>query len=339
MNSTEVVLGIDVGNNDTKGSYVSIPSGYAVQKHQGMALNNEYMIYNGKYYVSVNDRFPYVKDKTVDEHMYILTLMAIVKDIEAMFADLSPEERKRRIAQIKTVHLGIGLPPTHMSMLSQSYLNYYRIMSNNGANGPVKITYNGNKYEFNFGKLRAYPQNYAAIATYQMPDNSLLKKYDTYRMVDIGGYTVDVVSMIPNIGAAGSKPDPKDSFSLELGINKFIESMIPIIDRETGLTLQRMVIVDILMGRPTALDDTVKTMVLDYAEDWTNDMLNTIANEGVNFKAYPTLFMGGGSMLLMPYIKKSSVLGLTEMLPGTKRNANAYRKLLSLEIERSAKGV
>lgn len=336
MNSSEIVLGIDVGNNDTKGSYISIPSGFAVQKRQGMALNNEYMIYNGKYYVSVNDRFPYVKDKTVDDHMYVLTLIGIVKDMEAMFTDLSPDERRHRIADIKTVHLGVGLPPTHMSMLSQSYVDYYRIMS---GNKPIQITYNGNDYEFDFGKIKAYPQNYAAIATYQMPEDSLLKKYDTYRMVDIGGYTVDVVSMVPNTEGTGSKPDPKDSFSLELGINKFIESMIPIIDRETGLTLQRMVIVDILMGRPTALDDSVKSMVLDYAEDWTNDMLNTVANEGVNFKAYPTLFMGGGSMLLMPYIKKSPVLGLTEMLPGTKRNANAYRKLLTLEIERERGGM
>ena len=75
-------LGIDVGNYDTKSQHTTTPSGYDGPTPEKPLLAEEYLCYNGQYYVSTTTRFAYEKDKTRNERALILTLFAIANEIE-----------------------------------------------------------------------------------------------------------------------------------------------------------------------------------------------------------------------------------------------------------------
>lgn len=333
MNKSEIAIGVDVGNNDTKGSSSTIPTGFDISRFKpSMVADEDFIKYGDNYYsFATTDRFPYTKDKTVDDAMFILTLMTIAKEIITKCDngfELSTEELQEKVSKIKTVHLGIGLPPTHMGKFKDAYVNYYREKGKDG----VKFTYRDVNFDFKFGEIRAYVQNFATIMTYMPPEDSVLRQFETYRVIDIGGYTVDKIDIV------NKKPDVSNSYSRELGVNRFIEMAIPAIDKETGNTLSKDTIEAVLTNKATTLDEETKEYVKRLAEEWAENIVKNIKS-GEDLKAFPTIFMGGGSMLFHDYLIKCPELGTTEFLTGTHRNAEAYRKLITAEVRKKEEAV
>ena len=74
------IAGIDVGNYDTKTQNTSIPSGYTGPLTE-KPIGDEYLKFNGKYYVPSFERFAYEKDKTRTERCIILSLFALANEI------------------------------------------------------------------------------------------------------------------------------------------------------------------------------------------------------------------------------------------------------------------
>ena len=76
----QMTIGVDVGNFDTKSKNTSTVSGYTVYESEQL-LANKVLEYDGKYYVeSIDNRLPFVEDKTAKDQCLILTLIAIAKE-------------------------------------------------------------------------------------------------------------------------------------------------------------------------------------------------------------------------------------------------------------------
>lgn len=338
-------IGVDVGNYDTKTSNTTTPSGFTAYSEKPF-LTDDVIIFNGIYYTpNLTERFSYVKDKTVDQNCFILTLFAIAKEILVIV-----KERKclngiqAELSEIGTINLGVGLPPTHLQKLSKPLQNYYKEKFGNG----ITFFYKEYQFRLKLDKCIVYPQDFAAIlAQYQRnkkkeslnvcdSTSSIINYFKGYYAVDIGGYTVDVIPIHKKRKerdvAENIYPDVSKCASRELGVLRMYDQMIPKIEMETGIAIEPDNIEAILKKEPTILSENVINMVNTLAESWFNGIINQLRQAGLEFNQTPVVFIGGGALLFKKYIKKCPMLIKYEIIPGSRANADAYKYLMDCTI-------
>ena len=322
-------IGIDVGNYDTKSALTTTPSGLGSYSAPPFGAD-EVLEYNGVYYVPDIARFAYVKDKTKDENAFILTLFGIAKEIIARVSrgGRSKEEIQSEIDKIAYINLGVGLPPTHMSKQTNSLNEYYHTRFHYGEGRGIEFKFNNYSFNIALNALRIWPQDAAAVMTYRpRNENFISNKHKTYYAIDIGGYTVDVVPMI------NGKLDVKRCDSKELGILKLFDEITITVEREYGISLNAERIDSVLRGEESILSPEIIDVITSSAAHWLDSILNQLRQNGLEFAAYPVIFIGGGAQLLKPYIKKNPLLTMYAFIPSPRANAEGYQKLIELELK------
>ena len=324
MKKNVVNIGVDVGNYDTKTPCTSTPSGFVSYRKLPYGVN-DYIQYDGNFYIPDTNRFPYVYDKTQDTNCFILSLMAIGKElIEIVKNRNCPEGIQAELDKIDVINLGVGLPPIHYAQLAEKTLNYYQ--SHFGEEIQFKCqNYN---IKFKLGLLRVYPQDYAAVCTYQPKnEDSIVKKYKSYYALDLGGYTLDIVFIVdgaPNMRQCDSKP---------LGILSMYEEITRDVQLEYGIRVPHEVIENVLRKEETILESNVIEMINQKADDFFERIINELRQFGLEFESYPVIFVGGGALLFKSRIKECGVFKCYEFIPGTNANAKGYKKLIGLEYK------
>ena len=96
--SETMIMGIDHGYYAIKTRHFSFPAGVTAYTHEPYTLKNTLQI-GGKYYVCGTGRQPILRDKTVNDNYYILTLAAIAMEL-----------RYRGLPAESSVTLAAGLP-------------------------------------------------------------------------------------------------------------------------------------------------------------------------------------------------------------------------------------
>ena len=319
-----VNIGVDVGNHDTKTSNTSTPSGFNEFSKIPFGTD-EYIKFKDIYYVPNITRFPYVKDKTINENCFILTLFGIAKEIVASLnksQKLSREEIQNQIDKIRYVNIGVGLPPTHCATLSGKMKNYYHSRFDDG----ITFEYNGYVFQLKLNICEVFPQDFSAVITYNPKnEDSILKKFKRYYAIDIGGYTVDVVPIV------NGNPDVSKCASKELGVLKMYDSIIPRVEMETGTTLSAADIEAVLKKENTILDEKEIELIHECAEDWLENIINQLKQSGLEFATTPVVFMGGGAQLFKKYIRNNKLIKKYEFIPGARSNADGFKKLITLK--------
>lgn len=77
----KVRIAVDHGNRNMKTCSRVFTTGLTIQDKKP-ARGEKFLFYEGKYYVLSENRIPYQRDKTHDDRFFILTLFAIVKELE-----------------------------------------------------------------------------------------------------------------------------------------------------------------------------------------------------------------------------------------------------------------
>ena len=318
-------IGLDVGNYDTKTQSTTTPSGFTACKKLPYGVK-EYLYFNNMYYVPDNERFAYVRDKTVNDNCFILSLMGIGKEIiEIASSRKCIDGLQNEISKIAKINLGVGLPPTHCATLSDKLSNYYKEKFGEG----VRFCFKNMEFSLTLGLCQVYPQDYAAVCTY-MPKNeeSILRKYKTYVAIDIGGHTLDIVFVekgVPNLLKCDSRP---------LGILSMYELITREIEMEFGIRLTAESIHDVIKKEETILDDSVKNKILLLVEEWFEKIVNELRQFGIEFEVHPIVFIGGGALLFRPFINKCGMFKRYEFIPGANANAKGYCKLITAAAKR-----
>lgn len=80
MTYQKITIPLDHGNRNMKTAEEVFTSGL-VESDLKPVLG-EYLQYNGKYYSLTGERIPYMRDKTLDDRFFILTLFGIGKELE-----------------------------------------------------------------------------------------------------------------------------------------------------------------------------------------------------------------------------------------------------------------
>lgn len=296
-NYNPIVIGVDNGNANTKTVHNVFTSGLTIHDIKP-PVADELLEYNGKFYTLSNVRLPYTRDKTQDESCFILTLFAIAKEIMS----------SGKYKPILDICLSVDLPPEHYSLQKDKFAQYFKSFGN-----VITFKYNERPFTINlYDEVYVFPQGFAAVAT----KTSELKEYSRVYIIDIGGYTTDILLI------AKGKLDLTYCRSLEDGII----TMNNLIQGRISTTYDQKIddehIYDVLFGRKTVLSQEIQNQIKEESSKHAKRILNQCRELGIDLKSNPAFFVGGGSLLLKPFIQNSGMVSVTEFFENV--SANAY---------------
>lgn len=290
-----IIIGIDNGNANTKTVHSVFVSGLTEHALKP-PMADEYIKYNNKYYTLSHTRIPYQRDKTKDENCFILTLFGIAREILAT----------NKYHPIIDLVLGVDLPPEHYSLQKELFANYFKSFGDT-----ILFEYNERRFTINIEDVYVFPQGFAAIATRA----SELKQYSRVYIIDIGGYTTDVLLIDKG------KLDLTYCRSLETGIITMNNKIAGRISGQYDMKIDDNHIFDVLSNKKTVLLPEVVKQIKKEAEVHAKTIINQLRELGVDLKTNPAFFVGGGSLLLESFIENSGMVSVTEFVPDISANA------------------
>ncbi len=305
-----MLLAIDHGNYNIKTPNHCFMAGLAEHSVRS-PMADEVLEYEGKFWTLSGKRLSYRRDKTQDESYFILTLFAIAREMSYSGNYNSTEK----------VHLAVGLPPEHFGLLREKFANYFKRPHS------IYFSYNDKPYTIMMGNVYVYPQAFSAIA----PRKTQLKHHIQLFLVDIGGYTTDVLLL------RSGKPDMQFCRSLEMGVITMNNDIIRRVNALHDMRIEDEHISAVLAGKETILPEAVKKTIRESAGHHAKDILDKLRELQVDLRANPAVFIGGGSILFREYLEKSSMVASATFLDDPCANAIGYKVLA--EAQRSLRTV
>ena len=300
-----MLIAIDHGNHACKSVHFNFVSGLA-QHSVRPPMADEVLEYNGEFWTLSGQRLPYRRDKTRDESFFILTLFAIAKEL-AYVGPLPSAEK---------VDLAVGLPPEHYGLLKDKFRDYFK------RNQSVQFIYNDKPITIMIRDVFVYPQAFAAIA----PQKCQLKHHLRLFLVDIGGYTTDVLLL------RQGKPDMQFCRSLETGVITMNNDIIRRVGALHDMQIEDEHISAVLAGKETILPEEVKDTIRKSAEQHAINILNQLRELKVDLRSNPAVFIGGGSALFRDYLEKSPLVASASFVESVNANAIGYHAMAEAQL-------
>lgn len=297
--SDSIIIGVDHGYAAIKTAHFAFPSGLVAYEHEPYTLSNV-LEYGGKFYVAGSGRQPLQKDKTQTEDYYLLTLAAIAKELAYRNAGTAAD-----------IHLAAGLPLTSFGRDKKAFRDY---LCRGGKS--VSFRYEGQDYVITISKVSLYPQGYAAVLT----QGSLLDEPSVI-VADIGGWTVDLMRLDNRI------PNAATCRSLELGMIRCLDEISEQIRCGLGLSMTAAQLESVLRGNASHVNEDAKKIIYQEAERYTKRLLSAIAESGLDVRAMPAVFLGGGATLLKHHASAADGLCRPIILDDVCLNAKGYERL------------
>ena len=295
-----MLIAVDHGNYAIKTPHFSFVSG--LQEHTVKPpMSDEILEYDGRYWTPSGKRLSYMRDKTQDERYFILTLFAIAKELELTGAS----------SLVKSIDLAVGLPPEHYGVLRDKFAQYFK------NRGILSIVYNGRKYKITIDRVMVFPQAFAAI----IPKSHEIRQTLRMFIIDIGGYTTDVLLL------RNGKPDLQFCRSLETGIITMNNEIIRKVGALHDILVEDEHIRAVLNDKETILPEDVKNTIRGATRLHAKDILDQLRELQVDLRSNPAIFIGGGSILLRPFIEESPLVAKAEFVESPLANAIGYEML------------
>ncbi len=234
-------IGIDHGYYAIKTRHFSFPAGIAEYSHEPYTLQNT-LEFGGKFYVCGTGRQPILRNKMENDNYYLLTLVAIAKEI------------KQRGGKTEcSVRIAAGLPLAGFGREKKSFREYL-LRSSQLADGlrPVCFQFEGIAYKITIEDVKLFPQGYSAIALHP----ELIQNEPSVLLMDIGGWTVDLMRLDNGV------PNAATCRSLELGMIRCIDETKEQVRRDTGLSVTDAQVERVLAGKPCSMDEDARNITL-----------------------------------------------------------------------------
>ncbi len=307
--SDDIVIGVDHGYAAMKTAHFSFPTGLVEYEHEPYT-QKDVLEYGGKYYVVGSGRQPLQKDKTVTEDYYLLTLAAVAKELEY-----------RNAEQTASIHLAAGLPLTSFGRDKKKFRAY---LFRDGK--PVPFRYEGRDYTVTIAEVSLFPQGYAAVLT--QPE---LLDEPSVIVADIGGWTVDLMRLDNRI------PNAATCRSLELGMIRCLDEIAEQVRRLFGVSMTAVQIETILRGDAVSTDERIRAVIHAQADKYIQSLLSAITESGLDARAMPAIFLGGGAALLKRHVGATDGICRPLVLDDVSLNAKGYERLVG-QLSRGVKG-
>lgn len=271
-----MILGIDNGNYNTKSSEGMLyASGFTCSATAPISLENV-LEYNGRFYCLGDRRLPVQANKALTEDVFILSLPAMAAAVSE--------------SGDSNINLGVGLPIMSYGNQKTAFAEYFmRSASFKWCGQPCSVTVEN---------CRVFPQGYAALIS-QLKQ---LKDHQTIYLIDIGGYTVDIMAVV------NGKPDKSLSISLPLGVIKLYGDIsTELLSNNITLTEQQLTMAISETGRIEHMDaDWITSVIDEMRREYIKNLLNSIRERGVDMRS-PVALAGGGAELLNKHLTEQKI--------------------------------
>ena len=298
--SDTLAIGVDHGYAAMKSAHVSFPTGLVEYEHEPYT-QQDVLEYNGKFYVVGSGRQPLQKDKTLTDDYYLLTLAAVAKELACRKADATA-----------SVHLAAGLPLTSFGRDKKKFRAY---LLRDGR--PVFFRFEGIAYTVRITEVSLFPQGYAAVLT--QPE---LLNEPSVILADVGGWTVDLMRLDNRI------PNAATCRSLELGMIRCLDEIAEQVRRALGLSMTAAQIESVLRGEAGSMGEQAREIIHREAGAYVRRLLSAITESGLDARAMPAVFLGGGAALLKRHVGATDGLCRPFILDDVCLNAKGYERLV-----------
>lgn len=308
-----MVISVDTGNKQIKTEHFVFQSGLNVMEIMPPKIDTKVLEYKGKFYTPSNRRIAYMKDKTLDERYYILTLMGVARELEdRLNRGIYRPVPNRPVG----VELLVGLPPADFSGLYENFENYFK-----RDEEPVSFRYGDREYLICYRDVVSYIQAYAAAVIYSK--DMKLRQLAKVLIVDIGGFTLDYLLL------RYGEPDTEIFDSLEKGVIPLYNEIRNRVRKQLDILLEDSDI-DLVIGEKNSLlSAEIKDLIRSVVYEYVVNTLGIFREIGIDFNSITTIFVGGGSMLLAEVIKEVWIRyrGEYHIIDDPLANARGYKKL------------
>ena len=264
------IIAVDHGYGNVKTANTVTPTGLVAYDTEPI-FSGSILEYDGKFYRVGEGHKPFVADKATDDDNYILTLMAIAKELN--------------IAGIREadVHLAAGLPMTWIRRQREAFRAYLL------RNERVAFRFNGKEYRVRFVGCSLFPQGYPAIV------NRLSEFKGTSVLADIGNGTMNVLYL------ANRKPVESKCWTEKLGVDQCVTAARNAVLDNLGVKIDDGIVEQVLR---TGTADIAKPY-LDCITDATRQYAKTIFDTLRRYEYNPDLMrlyvVGGGGCVLQHF--------------------------------------
>ncbi len=289
-------IGIDNGNYNTKSSErILYASGFATSDREFITSDMQ-LFYEGVYYAIGGRRMSFQQDKTKEDDAFILTLPAIANAMR--LAGTSAAE----------ILLGVGLPIDIYGAQKEAFRQYF-------LRDDFRFRFEDADYHCRITDCKVFAQGHAALCRYYQQ----LKEYNNITLVDIGGYTVDVLTL------HDFKVDRGSCASLRMGTITLFNDIRGELQQE-NVILTDMLIADAMQGRIQHAEKEKIRMIMErHMQRYLKELLNALRERGLDLKL-PVVFVGGGAELLGHRLHSQEVN--TIVILDRFANAEGYKLLL-----------
>lgn len=295
-----MIIAIDHGNKQIKSAHKTFVSGL-LESDTRPPFGEDILKYGGKFYTLSEQRIPYMRDKSVNNKFYILSLFAIAYEIE--IAGSYPN------CDIIDVQLLVGLPPAHYGTQYERFEQYFI-----KDRDIIEFEFRDKPYSVYISEVVSFPQAYAAA----MPVFTRIRSFPKAIILDIGGFTADYLQI--NNGQANLSVCD----SLENGVIILYNQIKSKVNADFDLLLEEADIDSILRDEAADFDEAVIRTVEQLAQSFINDLMGKLRERMIDLRTGKTVFVGGGSILLKKYIEASDRVGYAIFVDEISANAKGY---------------
>lgn len=294
--ATTLKLGVDNGNYNTKSSDGMIYASGFAQSGKSFITSDMQVEYQGGFYAVGSQRMKLQQDKTKTQDTFVITLPAIAHHL------------KLNSAASADIVLGVGLPIDIFGAQKEAFRRYF-------LRGEIAFKFEDVFYTCRIVDCKVYAQGHAALCRHYQS----LKQHGSLLLVDIGGYTVDVMALYD------FKPDKQNCASIRKGtitLYNAIRSRL----QQSNIMLNDAQITDAITGKIEHMQhDLIQSVIQEEITNYLKELLNTLREYGHDLHL-PVVFAGGGAELLNAQLQREDIhlVGLLNSFA----NAEGYRVFL-----------
>ena len=261
------IIAVDHGYGNMKTANTVTPTGIKAYETEPIFTGN-ILEYNGIYYRIGEGHKEFIPDKAMDEEYYLLTLMAIARELNVF----SIREAD--------VHLAAGLPLTWIRNQREAFRSYLL------QNPEVHYRFNGKEYHLRFVGCSLYPQGYPAIV------NQLGNFKGTNLLADIGNGTMNIL-YINNKKAQESR-----CWTEKLGVNQcMIAAKNAVLDK-FGVKIEESTVEQILRFGTADISAPYMDCISSIARQYVAELFSTLRKYEYNPDLMRLYVVGGGGCLI-----------------------------------------
>ena len=261
------VIGIDHGYGNMKTANCCFKTGLLTYDAEPL-FTGDMLVYNGKYYLIGEGHKEFISDKICDEEYFILTLVAIAKELKL-----------ENITEAKVI-IAAGLPLTWTSGQKKDFAAYL------AKNKEVEFTYQKVDYHIKIDDVRIYPQGYAGIASFASAMSGV------NMVADIGNGTMNVLYMI------NGRPQAGKMYTEKFGTYQCTLAVREMFMQKTQREINDAIIEEVLITGSANIAPSDQKIIRSIAMDYVKNIFRRLREHGYDEGTMMLYITGGGGCLV-----------------------------------------